>query len=109
LIAPRRTVRRSTPIERSVVVGCLLAILALITPRFVLVIMWLFTDYLARAYDSFIWPTLGFFLLPATTIMYAIAENEFDGVRGWGLVLVILGVLVDIGVLGGGAQSRRNR
>jgi hypothetical protein len=90
-------------------VGCLLAILALITPRFVLVIMWLFTDYLARAYDSFIWPFLGFFFLPATTITYAIAVNEFDGVRGWGLVLVILGVLVDVGLLGGGARSRRGR
>lgn len=89
--------------------GCLLAILALITPRFVLVIMWLFTDYLARAYDSFIWPFLGFFFLPATTITYAIAVNEFDGVRGWGLVLVILGVLVDVGLLGGGARSRRGR
>jgi hypothetical protein len=90
-------------------VGCLLAILAMITPRFVLVVLWLFSDYLARAYDSFIWPLLGFFFLPATTITYAIAENEFDGVRGWGLVLVILGVLVDLGLLGGGARSRRNR
>jgi hypothetical protein len=92
-----------------VVVGCLLAILALITPRFVMVIMWLFTDYLARAYDSFIWPLLGFFFLPATTITYAIAVNELDGVRGWGLVLLILGILVDVGVLGGGARSRRDR
>ncbi len=89
--------------------GCLLAILALITPRFVLVILWLFTNYLARAYDSFIWPLLGFFFLPATTITYAIAENELDGVRGWGLVLIILGVLVDLGMLGGGARSRRTR
>jgi hypothetical protein len=91
------------------VVGCLLAILALITPRFVLVIMWLFTDYLARAYDSFIWPLIGFFILPATTITYAIAENEFDGLRGFGLLLVVLGVLVDIGLIGGGARSRRTR
>ena len=89
--------------------GCLLAILALITPRFVLLIMWLFTDYLARAYDSFIWPLLGFFFLPATTITYAIAENEFDGLRGIGLVLIVLGVLVDIGMIGGGARSRRAR
>lgn len=89
--------------------GCLLTILALITPRFVLVVMWLFTDYLARAYDSFIWPLLGFFFLPATTITYAIAVNEFDGVRGVGLLLVVLGVLVDVGVIGGGARSKRAR
>jgi hypothetical protein len=87
----------------------LLGILALITPRFVLVIMWLFTDYLARTYDSFVWPLLGFFFLPATTITYAIAQNKFDGVRGVGLLLVVLGVLVDIGVIGGGARSKRPR
>ncbi len=89
--------------------GCLLGILALITPRFVLVIMWLFTDYLARTYDSFVWPLLGFFFLPATTITYAIAQNKFDGVRGVGHLLVVLGVLVDIGVIGGGARSKRPR
>ena len=87
--------------------GCLLAILALITPRFVLVIMWLFTDYLARAYDSFIWPLIGFFILPATTITYAIAENGLDGLRGLGLLLVGLGDRVDLGVIGGGGRSSR--
>jgi hypothetical protein len=90
-------------------VGCLLALFALVTPRFVIVILWLFTSYLARAFESFIWPFIGFIFLPTTTLAYAVAQNELDGVRGWGLVLVILGVLIDLGLLGRGARARRSR
>jgi hypothetical protein len=86
--------------------GCLLAIIGLITPRLVLVVLWLFTNYLSRAYETFLWPTLGFFFLPTTTITYAVAHNDFDGLRGVGLVLVILGVLIDLGIVGGGARRR---
>lgn len=87
--------------------GCLLAILALITPRFVLVVMWLFTNYISKAIDGWVVPVLGFLFLPTTTIAYVVAENEFGGVDGGGLLLVILGVLLDLGMLGGGARSRR--
>lgn len=80
--------------------GCLLVLLALATPRFVMVLLWLFTDYLAQAFGTWVWPLIGFFLLPTTTIAYAIAQNAFRGVRGWGLVLVVLGVAVDFGLLG---------
>jgi hypothetical protein len=89
--------------------GCLLAVLGLFTPRFVLFLLWVFTDYLSRAYASWFWPTLGFFFLPTTTLAYSIAQNAFKGVRGWGLVLVVLGVLLDLGFLGGGARNRRRR
>lgn len=89
--------------------GCLVGILSLITPRFLMVVLWLFTDYLSRAFGSFLWPFLGFFFLPTTTMAYAVAQNAFDGVRGFGLVILILGVLLDLGFLGGGARGRRRR
>ena len=82
--------------------GCLGFILGLATPRLVMVILWIFTDYLGRAYDGIIVPLLGFFFLPTTTLTYAIAENETHGVRGWGLALVIVGVLLDLGIWGNG-------
>lgn len=78
-----------------------LAVLGLITPRLIMMILWLFTDYLSRAYDGWLLPLLGFFLLPTTTLSYAIAENSLHGLRGLGLVLVIAGLLVDVGILGG--------
>jgi hypothetical protein len=83
-------------------VGCLGFILGLATPRFVMVILWIFTNYLGRAYDGIIVPLLGFFFLPTTTLTYAIAENETGGLKGWGLVLVIIGVLFDLGIWGSG-------
>ena len=89
--------------------GCLLALFALATPRFVIVLLWLFSDYLARAYHSWFWPTLGFVFLPTTTLGYALAVNAFDGVRGWGLVAVIVGVVIDFGLIGNGARGRRRR
>jgi hypothetical protein len=89
--------------------GCLLAILGLIMPRLILFLLWVFTNYLSRAYGSWFWATLGFFFMPTTTLAYAIAQNAFNGVRGWGLVLVVGGVLLDLGFLGGGARNRRRR
>ena len=87
--------------------GCLIALLGLITPRVVMVVLWLFTNYLERAFDTFIWPLLGFIFLPTTTLAYAVAQNSFNGLRGIGLVIFVLGILVDFGLLGGGAKSRR--
>jgi hypothetical protein len=86
---------------------CILALLAFFTPRIVILLLWVFTDYLSRAYETFIWPLLGFLFLPATTIAYAIARNEFGGASGIGLLIVALGFALDIGLIGGGARRRR--
>ncbi|MGH2754088.1 MAG: hypothetical protein ACRDLB_06600 [Actinomycetota bacterium] len=88
--------------------------IGLITPRVVLAVLWAFSNYLNRAFGDFLWPFLGFLFLPTTTIGYAIAENRFDGVSGWGLFLVLLGFSLDIGLWGGsgrgwGKRTYRNR
>jgi len=90
-------------------VCCVLILLAFFTPRIVLFLMWLFTSYLSRAFDGFLVPFLGFLFLPATTLAYAIAQNELGGPSGLGLIVIIVGLAVDIGLLGGGARSRRSR
>lgn len=89
--------------------GCLLVVLGLMTPRVVMVLLWLFTNYLSRAFHTFLWPLLGFVFLPTTTLAYAVAKNSLGGIRGWGLVVLILGVLLDFGLLGGGSRSRSRR
>jgi hypothetical protein len=88
---------------------CLLVLIALAFPRVVLVLLWLFSDYLGRAYHGALLPLLGFFFLPFTTLAYAVAMNEGGGVRGGWILLVVLAVLMDFGVMGGGAAGRRKR
>jgi hypothetical protein len=63
-------------------VGCLVAVFALITPRFILFVLWLFTDYLNTAISNGWLGLLGFLFLPTTTIAYAIAKNEFTTITG---------------------------
>ena len=89
--------------------GCLIALVILFLPRTVMVVLWLFTDYLSTGFGTWVWPLLGFFFLPTTTLAYAVAENRYGGVRGIGLVLVILGVLLDLGALGGGGRGLGKR
>lgn len=87
---------------------CLLAALALAFPRMVLVLVWLFSDYLGRAYDSMLWPLAGFIFLPLTTLAYAFAMNSNAGsVSGFYLVVVVLAVLIDLGMLGGSGKAGR--
>jgi hypothetical protein len=85
---------------------CVLLLVALVGPRLGLAVLWLFTDYLNRAFDSFLLPLLGFIFLPWTTLAFAVAQNSFGGLHDIGLLLVVLGVLADVGVLGGGARQR---
>ena len=84
--------------------GCCLGILALVFPRATLVIM-LLVGYTFTAFETRLWPLLGFIFLPYTTCAYAIAMNELGGTRGLGLVLVVIGVLLDLGTHGGSARS----
>ena len=81
--------------------GCL-AVIGLGLPRVVMVLLWIFTGYLGRAYDGVVIPLLGFFLLPTTTLTYAVAENEYNGFKGWGIFWIVLGLTFDLGIWGNG-------
>ena len=87
--------------------GCILALVALITPRFVLIVLWLTTDYLSRAYDGWLLPFLGFFFLPLTTLAGAWSIHTYGGIEGFGLIAVILAALIDLGVIGGSESARQ--
>ena len=88
---------------------CLLAAFALFVPRLVLFLIWLFSDYLGRAYATVLWPLLGFLFMPLTTLAYAWARNSNGSVTGGYLFVVVLAVLIDLGMLGGGEAQRRKR
>ncbi len=89
---------------------CLLSLIALFFPRVVIVMLVIFSDYLGRAFQNeWWWPLAGFFFMPFTTLAYAFGMNHGGGIKGVYVVLVVLGVLMDFGVIGGGAASRRRK
>jgi len=90
-------------------VPCLFLIILLAFPRLMLVLMFLFSDYLQRAYAGLIIPILGFLFLPLTTIVYAWLVNSHLPLEGINVLFLILAVVIDVGGLGGGEVHRRRR
>lgn len=87
--------------------GCLVAVLALVSPRLLLVILWLFTDFVDRAFDSVVLPILGFVLAPFTTSLYVLSYEQGSGVSGFGWILVGIALLIDLGAYAGAARGAR--
>lgn len=88
---------------------CLFLILFLAFPRVAMVLMFLFSTYLQRAYHSLAILALGFVFLPLTTIVYAWLVNSHQHIEGVNLVILIVAVLIDAGGLGSGEYHRRGR
>jgi hypothetical protein len=87
---------------------CLFVLLAAIAPRIVAVVLWLFTDFFARAFSGrLLFLILGVVLLPFTTLAYAWFYNREGGIGSTlSLVVIIVAVIADLGGLAG---SRRGR
>lgn len=92
---------------------CFIGCLALAFPRLALFLVWFFgNDYLTRAFDSFLWPLLGFLFLPLTTLTFAYAHNSLGPggqVTPLGWLLTGIALMVDIGLIGGGHTQYRRR
>lgn len=88
-------------------IGCLVLLFALISPRLALFALFLFSDLLSRAFDSWIVPFVGFFLLPWTTLAYAAMWSSSDKVSGFEWFIVALAFLIDLGAYARGGRRRR--
>jgi hypothetical protein len=90
-------------------VGCILAVIAAISPRFVIFLLWIFTDRLTIAFRSGWEGILGFLFLPYATLFYTLVYSPGRGVDGFGWVIVALGLLLDLSPLFFGSRSRLRR
>lgn len=86
---------------------CMVGCLALSAPRFAIALVVFFSDYIGRAYETTLWPFIGFLFAPLTTLAYAWAINSRGAVAGVHLVAVVAAVLIDLGLVGGSASKRR--
>ncbi len=93
--------------------GCILALLSLAFPRFVLLLLAIFSHYLHDAFQTRVWPVLGFLFMPVTTLAYAWSMHAYGRVEGFGMVAVIVAVLLDLGLISiwgdEGRKARRRR
>jgi hypothetical protein len=87
--------------------GCLFALVAALSPRLGLILLWIFTPWVDRAFSTWVWPLLGLILLPLTTLVYVLLWNTGGrGVHGWEWALVVISFVVDLGAHAGGYRSR---
>jgi len=90
-------------------VGCLVLIVFLAFPRIALVLLFVFSNFLQRAYHGLILPLLGFLFLPLTTLVYAWMANTRMPIAGINLLILVIAVVIDLGGMGGGEYHRRRR
>ena len=88
---------------------CFAALFAWISPRLAIFMVWIFSDRMAEAFNSFWIATIGFVLLPWTTLAWAVCYAVPKGVGGFGYVVVAFALLVDIGSYTSGARAQRQR
>jgi hypothetical protein len=88
--------------------GCIFALISLASPRLGFLFLWIFTNYVERAFDGFLLPLLGFLFLPFSSVVYVLVYNPVTGVSFWGWVFVVFAFLLDLGSYGGSAYSNRS-
>jgi hypothetical protein len=90
--------------------GCLIIVLAWLSPRLVIALLWLATERMTIAFNSGVVAVAGFVLAPSTTVLYALAYRPAVGVSGVGWLVVAVGVLVDLSsYTGSGGYAARRR
>jgi hypothetical protein len=87
---------------------CFIAALFALGPRAAILVWWLIEPVRWNAaFDTFIWPLLGFLFLPWLTLMFvAVAPG---GIDGFDYVWLAIGVAFDLAGWFGGGYTNRNR
>jgi hypothetical protein len=85
---------------------CFFAALVLIGPRAAILIWWLIDiDRWNAAFSNLIWPVVGFFFAPWTTLTWVIIAP--NGVTGLDWVILGIGVLADLASYSGSLYGNR--
>jgi len=90
--------------------GCLVPLLALISPRLALFFVLVFSGgWIGDAVDGWVVPVLGFFFLPWTLLAYVVMWQVSPlGVNGFDWFIVGFAFVVDIATYAKSSQSRSN-
>jgi len=90
-------------------VPCLAVLVALIAPRFLILLLYFLSDFFAGVFPSLLWPILGFFFLPTTLLWYTAVQQWYGG--DWNGAIQIIGIvialIIDISPAGGKREGER--
>ena len=87
---------------------CIITTLALLGPRFAIIVWWIANPgRWDRAFDTVLWPIIGFFVLPWTTLAYVAVQPQ--GVEGFDWFVIVIAVLADVVMWSGGGYGNRER
>jgi len=88
--------------------GCLFVMFAGLFPRLGLFIVWVARPKLVdAAFDTWIWPLLGFLFLPFATLMYVILWRT-GGLTGWDWFWIGLAAFFDVAHWGASWTQRQS-
>jgi hypothetical protein len=77
--------------------GCLFLVLLGVSPRLGMVALWLFTDWVDRAFNGgWILPLLGLILLPWTTTLFTLGYIIGEAAAPWGWLGLVIGLFLDV-------------
>lgn len=77
---------------------CFVALVLVLSPRIVMILIRLMTPWFATAFDTTLWPVLGWLVLPWTTLVYLLFMHYNDHQLGTaGIVAIVIAVVVDLG------------
>ena len=89
--------------------GCLFAMVAGFFPRIALVVIWIATPLVDRAFSTWLIPLLGLIVLPFTTLVYAIAWAPGVHLGNGRWVWVAIAFAVELMGYAGTARTNRER
>ena len=86
---------------------CVLAVLALFTPRLAVALLWFFSHWFDGLFSSLLWPIVGFVFLPTTLLWYSAVQHWFGGAWTlWPAVGLVVALVIDLSPV---RQHRRFR
>ncbi|MCI0436823.1 MAG: hypothetical protein L0271_24760 [Gemmatimonadetes bacterium] len=86
---------------------CLIALFALIAPRFLIVVLWFISDFFTGVFPTPLWPILGFLFLPTTLLWYVSVLRFFGG--DWSGAVQIAGIVIALMIDVSPAGGRRRK
>jgi hypothetical protein len=89
-------------------VPCIVVLLALLTPRLLIALLWFFTTWFRGMFDNLLWPIVGFVFLPTTLLWYSAVQRWFGGEWTlWPIAGLVIALMIDVSPASGRRRAAR--